>query len=270
MRWVRRDGRSSIGERVAMPVVLLTLAAAPSVAPPARLLSGRTYVAASPDGTNSGIVAGSRGTVVVDAPSSDLPARDLAARIRAARGGRPWFLARTRAAPPSAGDDVLRRAGASPASAGPLDLGGSTVSFELVRVHPAGDTIVFVAPDDVVFAGDLVEKNTVPDLSGCDARAWAQVLDEFLERHPAAYFVGARGEPLRALDVRYLRDYIAGLRLAVEQARGKRESPEALAERLLTLQRARVGHWTGFDARARKNIEAVEREINGPVSPPRR
>jgi hypothetical protein len=269
MRRVRRDGRYGFGERVTIPVVLLALAASPPVAPPARALSGRTYVTVSGEGTNSGFVAGSRGTLVIDAPALDSAARDLASRIRAAGGARPWFLARTRPAPPSPGDDVLRRAGASPASAGPLDLGGSTVSFEVARVHPGGDTITFVAPDDVVFAGELVEKNAVPDLSGSDTRGWARLLDGFLERHPAAHFVGARGEPLRALDVRYLRDYVAGLRLAVEQARGKGESLEALAERLLPLQRARVGHWTGFDARARRNIEAVEREISGPASPPR-
>lgn len=274
---MRRPQAKGAPQRAAA-LVALTLASMARAAVPGNQpspftlvpLPGRAWAIAAPDG-NTGVVAGSSGVLLVDPPAARTTARLLLRRVRELTGHSPRWLVHTRKqASPTAGDRVLARAGAVLVGSGRIvDLGDSRVEISSVTVHPGGDSIVFSSRGDVLFAGDLFEKETVPDLTGADIEAWAITLEGFLARHPASYFVGSLGQPGRALDVRYLRDYVTGLRLAVRQAVARGDSGDPLAERVLAAQRARFGRWTGFDARARRNIEAVERELNAPEKTPR-
>ena len=230
----------------------------------------RTYVALAAGGRNVGFVAGTAGSLVVDPPAVPGQAREWLAAVRKIAGGPIRWVVRTRPGPERTPlPPAYGLQGAVLAGPGTLQIGESRAEISTVAVHRGGDTIVLVKPDDVLFVGDLVEKNVVPDVADADTAVWARTLEEFLDRHPAAFFVGARGEPARALDVRYLRDYVAGLRLAVGQAIARGESGAAMADRLLTIQRGRVGHWSGFEVRGRRNIEAVERELSGGPGPAR-
>jgi hypothetical protein len=245
-----------------------------SKAPPPFTLvpvAGRAWAVVATDGDNAGFAAGLAGVLLVDPFSSAEAARSLLARIRSTAGRSPRWLVRTRgSAARTAGEGVFIRAGAAVAGPGrSLDLGDSRAEISSAPVHPGGDCLVSVAPGDVVFAGELFEKNVVPDLADADADAWVRVLDGFLADHPAGFFVGARGQPGRALDVRYLRDYLAGLRLAVAQGVSRGESEAALADRLLAVQRGRFGRWEGFETRARRNIERMIRALSAPATTPR-
>jgi cyclase len=138
-----------------------------------------------------------------------------------------------------------------------------TVEILVRPGHTGGDSLVFYAAGNVVFAGDLFWKNTVPNLVDADPREWIRTLDGLLNDHPASRFVPGHGEPGPALDVRYFRDYLVGLRSSVERALAQGKSGKALTEAVLPLLRKRWASWTWFDQFAEKNIEQTEREFNG-------
>jgi cyclase len=129
--------------------------------------------------------------------------------------------------------------------------------------HTGGDSLVFFPAGNVVFAGDLFWKNTVPNLVDADTREWIRTLDGLLADHPASRFVPGHGEPGSALDVRFFRDYLVGLRSTVERALAEGKSGKALTDAVLPLLRKRWASWTWFDQFAEKNIESTEQEING-------
>ena len=129
--------------------------------------------------------------------------------------------------------------------------------------HTGGDSLVFFPAGNVVFTGDLFWKNTVPNLVDADTREWIRTLDGLLADHPASRFVPGHGEPGSALDVRFFRDYLVGLRSTVERALAEGKSGRALTEAVLPLLRKRWASWTWFDQFAEKNIEQTEQEFTG-------
>jgi glyoxylase-like metal-dependent hydrolase (beta-lactamase superfamily II) len=144
-----------------------------------------------------------------------------------------------------------------------LWLGGRKVEVLTRPGHTGGDSVVFFPAGNVVFAGDLVWKNTVPNLVDANTRDWIATLEGFLADHPASRFVPGHGEVGAALDVRYFRDYLVGLRTTVERGMAGGKSGPALVEFVLPLLRRRFASWTWFDQFAGKNIEQTEQEING-------
>ncbi|HTO88196.1 MAG TPA: MBL fold metallo-hydrolase [Thermoanaerobaculia bacterium] len=129
--------------------------------------------------------------------------------------------------------------------------------------HTGGDSIVFVPSANVLYGGDLIWKNTVPNLIDASTEAWVNTIDGFLQEHPAATFVPGHGDVGKALDVRYFRDYLSGLRIAVARGLAEGKSGKALAEAILTNQQTRYGTWKWFDAFGPRNIELTEQELKG-------
>ncbi len=138
--------------------------------------------------------------------------------------------------------------------------------------HTGGDSVVFDAASNTLFAGDLFWKSTLPNLVDANTREWIRTLDDLIRAHPAAHFVPGHGEVGAALDVRFFRDYVNGLRLAVEHGIEKGKAGPALVEMVLPDLKKRYGSWTWFDAFVQKNIEQTEQELKGtkrfpPASP---
>jgi cyclase len=129
--------------------------------------------------------------------------------------------------------------------------------------HTGGDSVVFDAASNTLFAGDLFWKSTLPNLVDADTREWIQTLDGLIAAHPAARFVPGHGEAGAALDVRFFRDYLTGLRLAVEHGIAQGKSGPTLVEVVLPDLRRRYGSWTWFDSFAQRNIEQTEQELKG-------
>lgn len=129
--------------------------------------------------------------------------------------------------------------------------------------HTGGDSIVVLREAGVVFAGDLVWNRTVPNCIDADTAAWEATLSGFLDEFPAAAFVPGHGDVSRALDVRFFRDYVAGLRAGVLRAIHEGRQGAELAEWLLAEHRRRFASWKWFDQFARRNIELTEQEVNG-------
>ncbi len=129
--------------------------------------------------------------------------------------------------------------------------------------HTGGDSIVFVPSANVLFGGDLIWKNTVPNLIEASTEAWVNTLDGFLQDHPSTTFVPGHGEIAKALDVRYFRDYLAGLRFAVARGLANGKSGKDLVDLLISVQQSRFGTWKWFDQFEERNIELTEQEIKG-------
>lgn len=129
--------------------------------------------------------------------------------------------------------------------------------------HTGGDSIVFFPSANVLFAGDLFWRETLPNLIDADTREWIKTLDGFTAEHPAARFVPGHGQVGSALDVRYFRDYLVGLRSTVERALAEGKTGPALTGKVLPLLRKRYASWNWFDQFAEKNIESVEQELRG-------
>jgi glyoxylase-like metal-dependent hydrolase (beta-lactamase superfamily II) len=129
--------------------------------------------------------------------------------------------------------------------------------------HTGGDSVVFVPSANVLFGGDLIWKNTIPNLIDASTEEWIDTLDGFLRSHPAATFVPGHGEVGRALDVRYFRDYLSGLRLGVARALSEGKSGKELVDALLAAQRPRFSTWKWFDTFAARNIELTAEELKG-------
>ena len=141
--------------------------------------------------------------------------------------------------------------------------GAEKIEISTKPGHTGGDCTVFFPSANVLFAGDLFWKDTVPNLIDADTREWIKTLDGFLAEHPATRFVPGHGEPGAALDVRYFRDYLIGLRGSVERAVAEGRSGPDLIAAVLPVLRKRWASWTWFDQFAEKNIESVEQELRG-------
>ena len=113
--------------------------------------------------------------------------------------------------------------------------------------HTGGDSVVFVPSSKVVFCGDLFWRETIPNMIDASSEAWVDTLDGFLRTYPSATFVPGHGEVGKALEVRFFRDYVSGLRLGVARSVAEGKSGKDLVDSLLALQRARFGTWAWFD-----------------------
>ena len=129
--------------------------------------------------------------------------------------------------------------------------------------HTGGDSIVWVPDAGVLFAGDLLWKTTAPNLIDASTDAWVETLGGFVADYPAATYVPGHGPLAKALDVRYFRDYLFGLRSGVSRAIGEGKSGAALVEALLPAQKEKFGKWSWFDAFGARNLELTEQELRG-------
>lgn len=252
---------------------------------------------------NAGFVVGSGGILVVDAFATEEAARDLLVEVRrrSALPVR-WVVSTHYHLHHVGGDAVFRREGAvivahenvrrwirtenlkwrkeitakdravldalqlpevTTSSGVTLSLGDRSARVLFRRGHTGGDLIVRVDGSDVVYGGDLFWNATVPNLIDADTAAWVSTLDGFTAEFPSAAFVPGHGEPGRALQVRFFRDYLAGLRQATSRAMESGLSGPSLAAAGLDALRPRYGSWTWFDQFAASNLEQTEQEMRG-------
>lgn len=150
-------------------------------------------------------------------------------------------------------------------------LGDRRVDVFHLPGHTGSDSIVSVPGARVVFGGDLVQKATIPGLTFANSEAWLTTLDGILADYRDRIFVPGHGEPGKALDVRFFRDYLRGLRLTVSRAMGEGKSGAALVESVKPVLAERYATWAGFD-HVDQNIADLESEVKGtkayPPAPP--
>ncbi len=142
-------------------------------------------------------------------------------------------------------------------------LGSRRVDILVRPGHTGGDSIVWVPESNVVFGGDLVWKDVVPNLADANTDAWIETLDGLLREHPSAAFVPGHGPVGKPLDVRFFRDYLRSLRLAVIRALGEGKSGEALTEEVKSKLAVRYSGWAWFSDFAAENVAQTEAELTG-------
>jgi glyoxylase-like metal-dependent hydrolase (beta-lactamase superfamily II) len=121
-------------------------------------------------------------------------------------------------------DDVYEGASAS------IDLGGRTVELRTWGLaHTAGDQVVWLPQERILFTGDLAEERIFPIFpwfppndADIDGARWAQVLGELIAWNPAIVVPG-HGDIGGAEILKAVRDYMLdlGRRVAVERKAGK-------------------------------------------------
>jgi cyclase len=131
--------------------------------------------------------------------------------------------------------------------------------------HTDGDSLVSVPDADVLFGGDLLQKETAPNLSDANTGAWIQTLDELAPRFPSATIVPGHGGVAKPLDIRGLRDFLSTLRLSVAKELCEGKSGDALVQAVMP-RLAPYTRWT-WGEHLEGAVEQVERELRGTPSP---
>ena len=131
-----------------------------------------------------------------------------------------------------------------------LDLGGRTVELRTWGLaHTAGDQVVWLPQERILFTGDLAEERIFPifpwfppDDADIDGARWAQVLGELIAWNPAIVVPG-HGDLGGAEILKAVRDYMVdlGRRVAAERKAGN--DADAIAASLGPKIRAEHPDW---------------------------
>ena len=144
-----------------------------------------------------------------------------------------------------------------------LYLGSRRISVRYYPGHTGGDSIVSVPDAKVVFCGDMLWKDHVPNLIDASTGAWVATLDALPKDYGASTWVPGHGGVADLKDLQTFRKYLADLRAAVakEQAAGK--SGDALVKAILPDLKTKYGKWGFFNDYAGIGIEQTAQELAG-------
>jgi glyoxylase-like metal-dependent hydrolase (beta-lactamase superfamily II) len=143
-----------------------------------------------------------------------------------------------------------------------LDLDGGGAVVELIHVgpaHQAGDTIVHVPGERVVFAGDVVFRGVAPMGWVGSTDSWLAALDVIESLGPEVIVPG-HGPVCGMEGVRDMRAYLERVR---SQARSCFEQGMTSVEAAKRVDLGPFGEWNAADARVWMGVERVYRECRG-------
>jgi cyclase len=129
--------------------------------------------------------------------------------------------------------------------------------------HTGGDSVVIVPDAKVVFGGDLVWRDMVPNTVDGSTRPWIQTLDTLAKEYAGYTFVPGHGDLASAQDVTVFRDYLATLQKLVGDARAGGKSGDAIAQAVMPALTEKYGHWGLFEYLAPRNIAEADAEQSG-------
>lgn len=144
-----------------------------------------------------------------------------------------------------------------------LYLGTRTIRVRSLPGHTGGDSVVLIPDAKVVFAGDLLWRDLVPNLVDASTKPWIDTLDRLATSEPDATFVPGHGEVGNVKDVAAFREYLVTLRKLVSDAQAAGMSAEALADAVIPRLSDRYSRWNGFEYAARPNILETDAELRG-------
>ena len=144
-----------------------------------------------------------------------------------------------------------------------LYLGKRRIDVRYYPGHTGGDSVVSIPDAHVVFCGDLLWKEHVPNLIDASTQAWIESLDEMQKDYGQSTWVPGHGGVANGRDVLTFRKYLADLRAGIrrEQAAGK--SGEALVQALLPGLKSSYGNWGFFTDYAAAGVQQTEQELLG-------
>jgi glyoxylase-like metal-dependent hydrolase (beta-lactamase superfamily II) len=145
-----------------------------------------------------------------------------------------------------------------------LHLGSREILIRDYPGHTGGDSVVVIPDANVAFGGDLLWRDSVPNLVDASVGVWLETLDAMAKNGATFTFVPGHGEVGEATEVVVaFRDYLATLHKLVADARAQKRSGKALADTVLPALATKYGKWEHFSYLAPLNIEQMEAELNG-------
>lgn len=144
-----------------------------------------------------------------------------------------------------------------------LYLGEREIHVRFFPGHTGGDSVVFVPDANVAFGGDLLWRNSVPNIVDGTTDAWIATLDALAKNHAQHTFVPGHGDVANARDVVAFRDYLAAVRTLVADVQRQGKSGDALVEAVLPALKKDYAQWDFFAVLAEPNIRDIEAELNG-------
>jgi cyclase len=144
-----------------------------------------------------------------------------------------------------------------------LYLGSRRVNVRYYPGHTGGDSVVSIPDAHVVFCGDMLWKEHVPNLIDATTKAWVESLDAMPRDYGPSTWVPGHGGVANAQDVLTFRKYLADLRAGVQREQGTGKSREALVKALLPGLKANYGTWGFYADYAALDIEQTEQELRG-------
>ncbi len=144
-----------------------------------------------------------------------------------------------------------------------LYLGKRLLEVRFLRGHTGGDSVVYVPDARVLFCGDLLWKDHLPNLVDASTDQWLATLDVLSKDYAGSTFVPGHGGVANPNDVTIFKDYLANLREAVRKAQREGKSDDALVNTILPGLKAKYGAWGFFDDFAKTNILQTGQELAG-------
>lgn len=144
-----------------------------------------------------------------------------------------------------------------------LYLGSRAIQVRSFPGHTGGDSVVIVPDAKVVFGGDLLWRNVVPNTIDGSTKAWIQTLSALASDYAGYTFVSGHGGIATAADVLALRDYLALVQKLVSDARASGKTGEAVSAAVLPALKETYGAWEGFEYLAPRNIAEADAEQSG-------
>jgi glyoxylase-like metal-dependent hydrolase (beta-lactamase superfamily II) len=144
-----------------------------------------------------------------------------------------------------------------------LYLGTRRIEVRYYPGHTGGDSVISVPDARVVFGGDLLWKDHVPNLIDATTVAWAKTLDAMPADYGASTWIPGHGGVATDSDVRAFRQYLVDLGAAVRNGQAEGKSGDALVQAILPGLRASYGKWGFFEDFAKANILQTAQEFSG-------
>ena len=144
-----------------------------------------------------------------------------------------------------------------------LYLGSRRVNVRYYPGHTGGDSVVSVPDTHVVFCGDLLWKDHIPNLIDASTPAWIKTLDAMQVDYGESTWVPGHGDIANAADIATFKKYLVDLRATVRDQQSQGKSGDALVQTILPSLKSKYGKWGFFDELAGANISDTAQELAG-------
>lgn len=141
-------------------------------------------------------------------------------------------------------------------------LGAREICVSEFPGHTGGDSVALIPDANVIFAGDLLWRNILPNMIDASTKRWIDTLDK-LTKTADATFVPGHGDVGTVRDVVALRDYLAALQKLVADAQAQGNAGPALVQALLPALTQKYAQWQSFNYIAEPSILQMDAELNG-------
>jgi cyclase len=144
-----------------------------------------------------------------------------------------------------------------------LYLGSRRIEVRYYPGHTGGDSVIWVPDEKVLFCGDMLWKEHVPNLIDASTGAWLSSLDAMQKDYAPSVWIPGHGDLANARDVQTFRTYLADLRTNVRREQTAGKSGDALVQAILPGLNSKYGKWAFFMDYAGMGILQTGEELSG-------